>query len=261
MNRAAGRSHGGNFGASEAEIIARWSQRFAPLIAERDRLMRGYMRGKRALASFRPLPGRPPAGFASPEAYVASLSVELTYSRLGEEGIRADFERLAVEVRSLRGYVARRGGDPREGDRWQSADLWDRWIDSADSASRPYAVTPVRAWARDLLKDGYGYYHAVWLLAYWVMMGQPPLETVGRLTRQTANQLKKALDRAWDEQSGSPRPRLPRAWWKPVEGDHLALEWYPREQVAPGIRSERPIMTRAEVDAALGRTPQGSAAP
>ena len=45
-----------------------------------------------------------------------------------------------------------------------------------------------------------------------------------------------------------------------MEGEHLALEWYPREQVAQEIRSKRPIMTRAEVDAAFGRMAQGPAA-
>ena len=86
MNRAAGHRHGGEFGAFDLATIGRWSQRFAPLIAERDRLMRSYARGKRAMASFWPLPAKAPAGSASPEAYVASLSVELIFRRRGEDG-------------------------------------------------------------------------------------------------------------------------------------------------------------------------------
>lgn len=236
-------------------MIARWSKLFAPLIAERDRLIRGYVRSKRALTSFRPLPDRAPPGFQSPEAYVSTRTAEAIYSGFGEGGLRTYHDRLASGVRLLKAYAARRSGDPRQGDRWQGDDEWERWMGRADSTPLPYAVTPVRAWARDLLNDGRGYHHAAWQLAYWVMMGQPPLETAGPLTRQTAGRLKKALDREWDERRRSPRPRLPRGWWRTVEGDHLALGWYPSELVIPVIRPERPIVTRAEVDAAFGRVP------
>ncbi|MCH8993072.1 MAG: hypothetical protein IIA44_15140, partial [Acidobacteria bacterium] len=124
MNRAAGRRHGDNLGAFDLATLSQWSQRFAPLIAEQDRLMRSYVRGKRATASFRPLPAKPPAGFASPEAYVASLNVELIYSRLGEDGLRVYYERLAADVRSLKASAARRVGDTRHDNRRQRIDEW-----------------------------------------------------------------------------------------------------------------------------------------